>query len=143
MQIVYSVSSQLYGGRIFMTSEERREARYQRRKAARLARKQARCDALGPVDEIFSFRKLFYYGKNVATVSAGNSLRKTLSFIFFRGRHAAAGICCLANGDPKSAHTLFCANVARCGLLTHRTSQTGSFKKLSAKRFWFRSTPRA
>lgn len=46
-----------------MTSEERREARYQRRKAARLARKQARCDALGPVDEIFSFRKLFYYGK--------------------------------------------------------------------------------
>lgn len=51
------------GANLFMTSEERREARYQRRKAARLARKQARCDALGPVDEIFSFRKLFYYGK--------------------------------------------------------------------------------
>ena len=46
-----------------MTSEERREARYQRRKAARLARRQARCDALGPAEEIFSFRKLFKYGQ--------------------------------------------------------------------------------
>ena len=46
-----------------MTSTERREARYQRRKAARLARKQARCDALGPAEEVFSYRKLFRYGK--------------------------------------------------------------------------------
>lgn len=46
-----------------MTSTERREARYQRRKAARLARKQARCDALGSAAEVFSYRKLFRYGK--------------------------------------------------------------------------------
>lgn len=46
-----------------MTSEERREARYQRRRAARLARKQARCDALGSAEEVFSYRKLFRYGK--------------------------------------------------------------------------------
>lgn len=46
-----------------MTSTERREARYQRRKAARLARKQARCDALGPVEEVFSYRKMFRWGK--------------------------------------------------------------------------------
>ena len=46
-----------------MTSTERREARYQRRKAARLARKQARCDALGPVEDVFSYRKLYRYGK--------------------------------------------------------------------------------
>ena len=46
-----------------MTSAERREARYQRRKAARLARKQIRCDALGPVEDIFSYRKLFKWGK--------------------------------------------------------------------------------
>ena len=45
-----------------MTSTERREARYQRRKAARLARKQARCDALGPVDKVFSYRKMFFHG---------------------------------------------------------------------------------
>lgn len=46
-----------------MTSQERREARYQRRKAKRQARKQARCDALGPVGEVFRYRKLFYYGR--------------------------------------------------------------------------------
>ena len=46
-----------------MTSTERREARYHRRKAARLARKQARCDALGPTETVFSYRKLFKWGK--------------------------------------------------------------------------------
>ena len=46
-----------------MTSTERREARYQRRRAARLARKQARCDALGPAETVFSYRKLFKWGK--------------------------------------------------------------------------------
>ena len=46
-----------------MTSQERHEARYQRRKAKRQQRKQARCDALGPVDKVFSYRKMFYYGR--------------------------------------------------------------------------------
>lgn len=46
-----------------MTSQERREARYQRRKAARQRRRQARCDALGPMNKVFSFRKMFFYGK--------------------------------------------------------------------------------
>ena len=46
-----------------MTSTERHEARYQRRKAARLARKQARCDALGPAEAVFSYRKLYRWGK--------------------------------------------------------------------------------
>lgn len=35
-----------------MTSQERREGRYQRRKAKRQARKQARSDALGPTGKI-------------------------------------------------------------------------------------------
>lgn len=46
-----------------MTSQERREARYQRRKAKRQAKKQARCDALGPLDKVFSYRKMFRYGR--------------------------------------------------------------------------------
>lgn len=46
-----------------MNSQERHEARYQRRKAERQARRQARCDALGPIDKVFSYRKMFYYGK--------------------------------------------------------------------------------
>lgn len=46
-----------------MTSQERHEARYQRRRAARQARRQARCDSLGPLNEVFSYRKMFIYGK--------------------------------------------------------------------------------
>lgn len=46
-----------------MTSQERHEARYQRRKAKRQERKQARCDALGPINKVFSYRKMFMYGR--------------------------------------------------------------------------------
>lgn len=46
-----------------MTSEERREARYHRRRAARLARRQARCNALGPIEQVFSYRSMFRWGK--------------------------------------------------------------------------------
>lgn len=46
-----------------MTSEERREARYRRRKAARQARREARCAAIGPIDKVFSYRRMFYYGR--------------------------------------------------------------------------------
>ena len=55
----------LYGGRILfcMTSQERHEARYQRRKAKRQERKQARCDALGSMNKVFSYRKMFFYGR--------------------------------------------------------------------------------
>lgn len=46
-----------------MTSQERREARYQRRKAKRQAKREARCAALGPIEKVFSYRKMFFYGK--------------------------------------------------------------------------------
>ena len=46
-----------------MTSEERREARYHRRKAAREERRRIRNDALGGISEAFSFRKMFKWGK--------------------------------------------------------------------------------
>nr|DAG54241.1 MAG TPA: hypothetical protein [Caudoviricetes sp.] len=48
-----------------MTSEERREARYHRRKAAREERRRIRNDALGGIDQAFSFRKMFKWGKEV------------------------------------------------------------------------------
>ena len=46
-----------------MPSQERREARYQRRKAKRQAKREARCAALGPIDKVFSYRKMFFYGR--------------------------------------------------------------------------------
>ena len=51
------------GEYFIMTSQERREARYQRRKAKRQARREARCAALGPLDKVFSYRKMFFYGR--------------------------------------------------------------------------------
>lgn len=48
---------------LIMTSEERREARYHRRKAAREARRRRRCEALGGIEQAFSFRKMFKWGK--------------------------------------------------------------------------------
>ena len=38
-----------------MTSEQRREARYRRRQTRRQAKRKARSDALGPIEEVFSF----------------------------------------------------------------------------------------
>ena len=46
-----------------MNSQERREARYQRRKAKRQKKREERCAALGPLSEVFSYRKMFFYGR--------------------------------------------------------------------------------
>lgn len=45
-----------------MTSEERREARYRRRRQRRWENKRARSEALGPIDRVFSYRRMFRYG---------------------------------------------------------------------------------
>lgn len=47
-----------------MTSEERREARYRRRKDAREGRRWRRSEALGNISEVFSFRNMFRWGQN-------------------------------------------------------------------------------
>lgn len=46
-----------------MTSEERREARYQRRKAKRLLRRAERCKAIGGLHGAFSYHHTFMAGK--------------------------------------------------------------------------------
>ena len=46
-----------------MNSQERREARYQRRKAKRQKKREERCAALGSLSEVFSYRKMFFYGR--------------------------------------------------------------------------------
>jgi Reverse transcriptase (RNA-dependent DNA polymerase). len=46
-----------------MTSQERREARYNRRQERRKANKQTRSDAVGPLAEAFSYHAMFAYGR--------------------------------------------------------------------------------
>ncbi len=50
-----------------MTSEERREARYQRRKAKRDAAREKRSMSYGDFEEVFSFRHLYLAGKKCCT----------------------------------------------------------------------------
>jgi len=46
-----------------MTSKERHEARYQRRKAKRQLKKELRCQALGSVKDVFGFHDLYMAGR--------------------------------------------------------------------------------
>lgn len=46
-----------------MNSQERREGRYQRRKEKRRKKREDRCAALGSLAEVFSYRKMFFYGR--------------------------------------------------------------------------------
>lgn len=46
-----------------MTSEERREARYCRRRLRRQAKREARAEALGPMEGVYSYRKMFQHGR--------------------------------------------------------------------------------
>ena len=46
-----------------MNSQERREGRYQRRKEERRKKREDRCTALGSLAEVFSYRKMFFYGR--------------------------------------------------------------------------------
>lgn len=46
-----------------MTSTERHEARYQRRKQQRLINKASRCAAIGTLADVYTYRDMFYYGR--------------------------------------------------------------------------------
>ena len=61
-----------------MNSQERREGRYQRRKEKRRKKREDRCAALGSLAEVFSYRKMFFYGRKSATEYGGSSQPKTL-----------------------------------------------------------------
>ena len=69
---------QLYGGQSFiMTSQERHEARYQRRKAERERRIMERSISLGNFEDVFSFRNLYLSGKkSCKTVLWKNSTQR-------------------------------------------------------------------
>lgn len=50
-----------------MTSEERREARYRRRKAKRQANRLKRSREVGTLQDIFNYHDMFFYGRKCCT----------------------------------------------------------------------------
>lgn len=71
-----------------MTSEERREARYQRRRARRLAKVEERNRALGGVEEIFGYRKLYKLGKRCCNGVRGKASTTAFETHLFSGTAA-------------------------------------------------------
>ena len=68
-------------GTLFMTSEERREIRYQRRKAKRDEARLKRSMACGDFDEVFSFRHLYLSAKSVVKECIGKVRLNGISVI--------------------------------------------------------------
>lgn len=71
-----------------MTSQERHEARYQRRKAARLQKKIERSTAVGDIKDVYNFEDTFKYGlaccKNVRWKS---SVQEFEAYLFSETAH--------------------------------------------------------
>lgn len=87
-----------------MTSEERREARYQRRRAKRQANKQARNDMVGPLEKAFSYRAMFLYGLKCCTGVRWKYSTQTFELHLFSG--TAKRRRKVLNGTWKQANTV-------------------------------------
>ncbi len=68
-----------------MTSKERRDARYKRRKAARERRKQERCDALGGVEGVFTYSAMFFIGRKCCNGVRWKHSTQTFEMHLFSG----------------------------------------------------------
>jgi hypothetical protein len=99
-----------------MTSEERREARYRRRKAKRDEQRFARSKACGTMDEVFSFRHLYLSGKKSAkNVRWKASTQKYLSNLIVNSARSRQAIL-----DGTFRHGKFyCFDLVERGKLRH------------------------
>lgn len=72
------------GDAIHMTSEQRKELRYQRRKAKREAKLRERNKNSGTLEEVFSFDNMFQYGlqccKNVGWKQSTQNFQSQIAF---------------------------------------------------------------
>ncbi len=88
-----------------MTSEERREARYQRRKAKRLANKLKRSNEVGTLQDVFNYHDMFFYGKKCCAGVRWKQSTQNLNFIYFPVRQKDDARCWTENGSlKKCAH---------------------------------------
>ena len=140
----HSVSSHICTeGEYCMTSTERHEARYQRRKAARLARKQARCDALGPAEAVFSYRKLYRWGKKCCNNVRWKQSTQNFEAHLFSGTARRRRDFLAGKWRPKKCTHFILHERGKVRPIDAPTSPTGSCKRRSARRCWCLSTPPA
>ena len=87
-----------------MTSEERREARYQRRQARRQRNRKARSDAIGPLETVFSYRAMFMAGKKCCNGVRWKQSTQNFEMHLFSG--TAKRRRQILDGTWKPAHTV-------------------------------------
>lgn len=125
-----------------MTSEERHEARYQRRKAKREARILARSKELGDFDEVFSFRHLYLSGKKCCkNVMWKNSTQRFMGTLLLEVSEIRKQLM-NETFTGKALSTLSSWSVENSGTSVPYTSRSAWFRNVCATTIWFRCTPR-
>ena len=117
-----------------MTSQERHEARYQRRRAARRARQEARCAALGSLEEVFSYHTMFKYGRKCCNgVRWKQSTQNFERHLFSHTAKQRRLILAKKGGGLRNTFISRSANAARFVGLTLLILQTDKSTRSSAK----------
>lgn len=84
-----------------MTSLQRRELRYARRKASRQTRKIQRCKSIGSIDDVFSYHKLFFWGKKCCNGVRWKKSTQNFELHLFSGTAARRKKILSGNWKPK------------------------------------------
>lgn len=87
-----------------MTSEERKEARYRRRKAQRAARAEARNNALGGLETVFGYRRFYKAGKKCCNGVRGKASTTAFEVRLFSGTAARRKAVCEGRWKGKPYH---------------------------------------
>lgn len=120
-----------------MTSEERREARYQRRKAKRDEARLRRSKECGDFDEVFSFRHLYLSGKKCCKGVYWKTQLSGISAISFRSSQRPIVNC---KTEPSSTVVFTLSpswSEGRSGISDQSISRNERFKSVCVTTAWF------
>lgn len=133
-------NSSVRGANTFMTSQERHEARYQRRRAARRARQEARCAALGSLGEVFSYHTMFKYGRKCCNGVRWKQSTQNFERHLFSHTAKQRRLILAKGGGLRNTFISRSANAARFVGLTLLILQTDKSTRSSARKCWSRFT---
>lgn len=133
-------NSSVRGANTFMTSQERHEARYQRRRAARRARQETRCAALGSLEEVFSYHTMFKYGRKCCNGVRWKQSTQNFERHLFSHTAKQRRLILAKGGGLRNTFISRSANAARFVGLTLLILQTDKSTRSSARKCWSRFT---
>lgn len=120
---------------------ERRPLPAAKREAAE--KREDRCAALGSLAEVFSYRKMFFYGRKCCNGVRWKQSAQNFEMHLFSGTARRRREILNGTWKPKKCVHLLYASAGRYGPLMRRTSQTGKCTRPSATRSLYHSIPPA